>query len=88
MSLPTSPTVIGQGKTNMFPPAERRAEHMSRLHQADGLSIFARYSSVEAIAASALPLQSAANEQARDYQVKVEASEDGRTDTGDRSALD
>jgi hypothetical protein len=63
---------------------------MSRLHQADRLSILARYTSVAAIAAaaSALPFKSAANEQARDDQVKVEASEDGRTDTGDRSALD
>ena len=69
-------------------PSERRVEHMSRLHESDGLSILARYTSVEAVAASALPLQSAANEQARDDQVKVEASEDGRTDAGDRSALD
>jgi len=63
---------------------------MSRLHQSDGLSILARYTSVAAIAvaASALPLKSAADEQARDDQAKVEASEDGRTDTGDRSALD
>ena len=71
-------------------PSERRVEHMSRLHESDGLSILARYTSVAAIAvaASALPFKSAANEQARDDQVKVEASEDGRTDTGDRSALD
>jgi len=71
-------------------PSERRVEHMSRLHESDGLSILARYTSVAAIAvaASASPLKSAANEQARDDQVKVEASEDGRTDTGDRSALD
>jgi hypothetical protein len=63
---------------------------MSRLHQADGLSILARYTSVAAIAitSSALQLRSAANEPARDDQVKVAASEDGRTDTGDRSALD
>jgi hypothetical protein len=63
---------------------------MSRLHQADGLSILARYTSVAAIAitSSALQLRSAANEQARDDQVKVEAREDGRTDTGDRSAVD
>jgi hypothetical protein len=63
---------------------------MSRLHQSDGLSILARYMSVAAIAfaTSALPLKSAASEQARDDQVKVEAGEDGRTDTGDRSDLD
>jgi hypothetical protein len=63
---------------------------MSRLHQSDGLSILARYTSVVAIAvaASALPWKSATDEQARDDQVKVESSEDGRTDTGDRSALD
>jgi hypothetical protein len=63
---------------------------MSRLHQADGLSILARYTSVAAIAitSSALQLRSAANEQARDDRVKVAASEDGRTDTGDRSAVD
>ena len=63
---------------------------MSRLYQSDGLSILARYTSVAAIAvaSSALPLKSAANEQARDDQVKAEASEDGRTDTGDRSARD
>jgi hypothetical protein len=56
---------------------------MSRLHQTHELSILARYMSVAAVevASSALPL-SAANEQARDDQVKVEASEDGRTDTG------
>jgi hypothetical protein len=41
-----------------------------------------------AFATSALPLKSAASEQARDDQVKVEAGEDGRTDTGDRSDLD
>jgi hypothetical protein len=87
-SLPASPTVV-QGKTNMF-PLERTVEHMSRLHQSDGLSILARYTSVAAfaVAASALPVKSAANEQPRDDQVKVEASEDGRTATGDRSALD
>jgi hypothetical protein len=61
---------------------------MSRLHQADGLSILARYTSVEAVAASALPLKSGANEQARDDQVKVKASEDARTETGEFSALD
>jgi hypothetical protein len=63
---------------------------MSRLPQSDGLSILARYTSVAAIAvaSSALPLKSAANEQARGDQVKAEASEDGRTETGDRSALD
>jgi hypothetical protein len=61
---------------------------MTKLHQSDGLSILARYTSVEAVAASALPLKSAANEQARDDQVRVEANGDGRTDTGDRSALD
>ena len=61
---------------------------MTKLHQSDGLSILARYTSVEAVAASALPLKSAADEQARDDQAKVEASEDGRTDTGDRFALD
>ena len=63
---------------------------MSRSQQSDGLSILARYTSVAAIAvaSSALALKSAGNEQARDDQVKVEASEDGRTDTGDRSALD
>jgi hypothetical protein len=51
---------------------------MSRLHQSDGLSILARYTSVAAIAvaSSALPLKSGANEQARDDQVKVEAIEE------------
>jgi hypothetical protein len=59
-------------------PSESRVEHMNRLHQSDGLSILARYTSVAAITltASALPLKNAANEQARDDQVKVEASED------------
>jgi hypothetical protein len=63
---------------------------MNRLHQSDGLSILARYTSVAAVAlsASALPLKPAVNEQARDEQVKVEASEVGRTDAGGRSALD
>jgi hypothetical protein len=53
-------------------------ENMSRLHQSDGLSILARYTSVAAIAvaSSALPLKSGANEQARDDQVKVEAIEE------------
>ncbi len=72
-------------------PRERREEHMSRLYQSDGLSILARYTSVAAIAiaSSALPLtKSEANDQARDDQVKVERSEDGRAETGDRSALD
>ena len=80
--------MIRQAKDKYVPPKERRVEHMSRLHQSDGLSILARYTSVAAIAitSSALPLKSAANERAD--QVKVEASEDGRTDTGDRSALD
>ena len=41
-----------------------------------------------AFATSALPLKSAASEQARDDQVNVEAGEDGRTDTSDRSDLD
>ena len=62
--------------------------NMSRLHQSDGLSILARYTSVEAVAASALPLKSAANEQARDDQVKTEASEDGQTEAGDRPVVD
>ncbi|HXM24792.1 MAG TPA: hypothetical protein VN957_02120 [Chthoniobacterales bacterium] len=63
---------------------------MSRLHQSDGLSILARYTSVAAIAlaSSTLPLKSAPNEQARDDQVKVESSEDGQTETGGRSAID
>jgi hypothetical protein len=63
---------------------------MSKLHQSDGLSILARYTSVAAIAiaSSALPLKSGANDQARDDQVKVESSEDGRNETGGRSALD
>jgi hypothetical protein len=62
---------------------------MSRLPQLKGLSILARYTSVAAIAvaSSALPLKIAANEQARDDQVKVEATEDGPSDTGDRFAL-
>lgn len=61
---------------------------MSRLNQSDGLSILARYTSVVAIAiaSSSLPLKSAANEQAKDAQVKIESSEDNRAD--DRSALD
>jgi len=44
--------------------------------------ILARYTSVAAIAiaSSALPLKSAANEDARDDQVKTEASEDGQTE--------
>ena len=63
---------------------------MSRLHQSDGLSILARYTSVVAvtIASSALPLKSGANDQARDDQVKIESSEDGRAETGDRSVRD
>ena len=62
---------------------------MSRLPQSNGLSILARYTSVAVIAvtSSALPLKSSANEQARDDQVKVEANEDGPSDTGDRFAL-
>jgi hypothetical protein len=31
------------------PPEEHRVEHMSRLHQSDGLSILARYPSVAAV---------------------------------------
>ncbi len=64
--------------------------NMSRLHQSDGLSILARYTGVPAIAiaSSALPLKSAANEQARDDQVKTEASEDGQTEAGDRPVVD
>jgi hypothetical protein len=62
---------------------------MSRLHHTDGLSIVARYMSVAAIGVASSTLRlSAANEQARDDQAKVEASEDGRTDTGGRSAPD
>jgi hypothetical protein len=63
---------------------------MSKLHQSDGLSILARYTSVAAIAiaSSALPLKSGANEQARDDQIKVERNEEGRTETGGPSALD
>jgi hypothetical protein len=63
---------------------------MSRLHQSDGLSILARYTSVVAIAiaSSGLPLKSAANEQARDDQVKTEASEDAQTEAGDRPVVD
>ena len=63
---------------------------MSRLHQSDGLSILARYTSVAAIAiaSSALPLKSAAYEQARDDQLKTEASEDGQTEAGDRPVVD
>jgi hypothetical protein len=63
---------------------------MSRLHQLDGLSILARYTSVAAIAiaSSASPLKSAANEQARDDRVKTEASEDGQAAAGDRSVVD
>jgi hypothetical protein len=63
---------------------------MSRLHQSDGLSILARYTSVAAIAiaSSALPFKSAANEQARDDQVKTEASEDAQTEAGDRPVVD
>ena len=62
---------------------------MSKLHQSDGLSILARYTSVVAIAiaSSALPLKSGASDQARDDQVKVESSEDGQTETGSRSAI-
>jgi hypothetical protein len=65
-------------KEKYVSPLERRVEHMSRLYKSDGLSILARYMSVAAIAVAspALPLKSAANEQARDDQVKVEASED------------
>jgi hypothetical protein len=63
---------------------------MSRLHQSDGLSILARYTGVVAIAiaSSGLPLKSAANEQARDDQVKTEASEDAQTEAGDRLVVD
>jgi hypothetical protein len=63
---------------------------MSKLHQSDGLSILARYTSVVAvaIASSALPLKSGANGEARDDQVKVESNEDSRAETGGRSILD
>ena len=71
----------------MCSPQGRRVEHMSKLNQSDGLSILARYTSVVAvaIASSALPLKSGANDQARDDQVKVESSEDGRAETGSRT---
>ena len=65
--------------------------NMSRIHQPGGLSILARYTSVAAIAiaSSALSLKSAANEQARDDQVKTETSEDGQTAAAaDRPVLD
>jgi hypothetical protein len=49
-----------------------------------------RHTSVAAIAiaSSALPLKSAANEQTRDDQVKTEAGEDGQTKAGDRPVVD
>ena len=74
-------------RNDKYVPLRTRAEHMSKLHQSDGLSILARYTSVVAIAiaSSALPLKSGASDQARDDQVKVESSEDGRTETGGRS---
>jgi hypothetical protein len=77
-SLPASPTGDPPRKDKYVSPLERRVEHISRLYKSDGLSILARYMSVAAIAVAspALPLKSAANEQARDDQVKVEASED------------
>jgi hypothetical protein len=64
--------------------------NMSRLHQSDGLSILAGYTSVAAIAiaSSALPMNSAANEQARDGQVKTEASPHGQTEAGDHPVAD
>jgi hypothetical protein len=64
--------------------------NMSRLHQSDGLSILAGYTSVAAIAiaSSALPMNSAANEQARDSQVKTEASPHGQTEAGDHPVAD
>ena len=60
--------------------------NMSRLYQSDGLSILARYTSVAtvAIASSALVLKSAANREAVEDQVKGDASEDRRTEAGDR----
>jgi hypothetical protein len=63
---------------------------MSKLHQSDGLSILARYTIVAAIAvpSSALLWKSVSNQQARDDQVKVKASEEGWTEAGDGSALD
>ena len=74
-------------RNDKYVPLRTRAEHMSKLHQSDGLSILARYTSVVAIAiaSSALPLKNGASDQARDDQVKVESSEDGRTETGGRS---
>jgi ribosomal protein L12E/L44/L45/RPP1/RPP2 len=62
---------------------------MSKLHQSDGLSILARYTSVAAIAiaSSALPLKSGANDQVREDQAKVESSEDGQNETDGRSGL-
>jgi hypothetical protein len=62
---------------------------MSKLHQSDGLSILARYTSVVAIAiaSSAVPLKSAANDQVRDDQVKVESSEDGQNEIDGRSVF-
>jgi hypothetical protein len=89
-SLPAFPNSDPLRNDKYIPPKNGGLEHMSRLHQSDGLSILARYTSVAAIAvaSSALPLKSAASEQARDDQVKVEASEDDRPDTGDPSAFD
>jgi hypothetical protein len=62
---------------------------MSKLHQSDGLSILARYTSVVAIAiaSSAVPLKSGANDQVRDDQVKVESSEDGQNEIDGRSVF-
>jgi hypothetical protein len=62
-------------------PQERRRKQMSKLYRSDGLSILARYTSDAAIsiASSALPLKSTATGQARDNQVRVQSSEDGRT---------
>jgi hypothetical protein len=70
------------------PTRSQRREIMSRLHQLDGLSILARYTSVAAIAiaSSASPLRSAANEQVRDDRVNTEASEDGQTAAGPNSS--
>ena len=63
---------------------------MSRFNQSDGLSILARYTSVVAIAlaSSATPLKSGANEQVKDDQIKAESSEDGRAETGDLATLE
>jgi hypothetical protein len=63
---------------------------MNRTNQFDGFSILARYTGVVAIAiaSSSTPLKGATSDQIRDDQANFESSEDGRSETSDRVAID